>query len=162
VAIKHLRVLDHSVYENYQTNIYLYGLYSHIHFLLLRSFIQGICSSMRLLVNFHNKLIFYSKELLAPCPTPKLEDHPLLAVCDCLFNIFAATLHIWMSSPPSTTWGICHAVLNDHFTVCESILFQEASLRISMENDPTLSRPWMLESAVIHFSDQKYQGQWHI
>jgi hypothetical protein len=33
--------------------------------------------------------------LLAPRPTPKLEDHPLSAVRDCLFNIFAATLHIW-------------------------------------------------------------------
>jgi hypothetical protein len=32
--------------------------------------------------------------LLAPRPTPKLEDHPLSAVRDCLFNVFAATLHI--------------------------------------------------------------------
>jgi len=32
--------------------------------------------------------------LLAPHPTPKLEDRPLSAVRDCLFNIFAATLHI--------------------------------------------------------------------
>ena len=31
--------------------------------------------------------------MLAPRPTSKLEDHPLLAVRDCLFNIFAATLH---------------------------------------------------------------------
>jgi len=37
---------------------------------------------------------FYSKELLAPRPTPKLEDHPLSAVRDYLFNTFAATLHI--------------------------------------------------------------------
>jgi hypothetical protein len=40
-------------------------------------------------VNFRNKLIFYGEELLAPRPTPKLEDHPLSAVRDCLFNIFA-------------------------------------------------------------------------
>jgi hypothetical protein len=33
--------------------------------------------------------------LLAPRPTPKLEVHPLLSVCGCLFNIFAATLHRW-------------------------------------------------------------------
>ena len=32
--------------------------------------------------------------MLAPRPTPKLEDHPLSAVHDCLFNLFAATLHI--------------------------------------------------------------------
>ena len=31
--------------------------------------------------------------LLAPRPTPKLEDYPLSAFRDCLFNIFAATLH---------------------------------------------------------------------
>ena len=43
---------------------------------------------------FHNLICFYSEELLAPRPTPKLEDHPLSAVHDYLFNIFAATLHI--------------------------------------------------------------------
>jgi hypothetical protein len=40
------------------------------------------------------KIRFHGEELLAPRPTPKLEDHPLSAVRDCLFNIFAATLHI--------------------------------------------------------------------
>jgi len=38
--------------------------------------------------------VFYGKELLAPRPTTKLEDHPLSAVRYCLFNIFAANLHI--------------------------------------------------------------------
>ena len=37
---------------------------------------------------------FYSGELLAPRPIPKLEDHPLSAVQHCLFNIYAGTLHI--------------------------------------------------------------------
>ena len=37
---------------------------------------------------------FHGEALLAPRPTPKLEDHPSSAVRDCLFNIFAATLHI--------------------------------------------------------------------
>jgi len=37
---------------------------------------------------------FYSDELFAPHPTPKLEYHHLAAVRDCLFNIFPATLHI--------------------------------------------------------------------
>jgi hypothetical protein len=40
---------------------------------------------------FRNIIIFYGEELLAPRPTPKLEVHPLSAVRDCLFNIFAAT-----------------------------------------------------------------------
>ena len=43
---------------------------------------------------FRNKAIFYGEELSAPRPTPKLEDHPLSTVRDCLFNIFVATLHI--------------------------------------------------------------------
>jgi len=37
---------------------------------------------------------FYGEDLLALCPTPKLDDNPLSAVRDCLFNTFAATLHI--------------------------------------------------------------------
>ena len=32
--------------------------------------------------------------MLAPRPTPKLEDHPSSAVRGCLFNLFTATLHI--------------------------------------------------------------------
>jgi hypothetical protein len=41
---------------------------------------------------FRNIIIFYGEELLAPRQTPKLEDHPLSAVRECLFNVFAATL----------------------------------------------------------------------
>jgi len=41
--------------------------------------------------------VFIVKELLAPPPTSKLEDHPLSAVCDYFFSIFAATLLIWRS-----------------------------------------------------------------
>jgi len=44
---------------------------------------------------FYNILSFYSEELLAPCPTVKLENHPLSTACDCLFNMFAAIFHIW-------------------------------------------------------------------
>ena len=43
---------------------------------------------------FQNNFVFHGEELLAPRPTPKLEDHLLSAVHDCLFNIFAAALHI--------------------------------------------------------------------
>jgi hypothetical protein len=42
---------------------------------------------------FCSKANFYDEELSALRPTPKLEDHPLLADCGCLFNIHAATLH---------------------------------------------------------------------
>jgi hypothetical protein len=46
------------------------------------------CAVMR------NVLSFYGEELLASHSAPKLEDHPLFIVCDCLFSIFAPTLHI--------------------------------------------------------------------
>jgi len=44
--------------------------------------------------NFVTRYVSYGEELLAPRPTPKLEDQALSAVRDCLFNIFAATFHI--------------------------------------------------------------------
>jgi hypothetical protein len=65
---------------------------SHVHF-LLRSFIPGIRPGPRLLVYFCNMLLLYGEELLAPRPTPKLEDHPLSAVLD-WFNIFAAAIKL--------------------------------------------------------------------
>ena len=43
---------------------------------------------------FHNKISLFSEDLLVPCPYPKLEYHTFLAVRDCLFSIFTATLHI--------------------------------------------------------------------
>jgi len=43
---------------------------------------------------FRNKASFYVEELLAPLTTLKPENHPSSAVRYCLFNIFAATLHI--------------------------------------------------------------------
>jgi hypothetical protein len=65
---------------------------------LLRSY-QSISPGPRLCLRiFRNKIRFNREELWAPCPTPNLEDHPLSAVCDCLLNIFAATLHIGGSS----------------------------------------------------------------
>jgi len=48
--------------------------------------------------------------LLAPHPTPKLEDHPLSAVRGCLFNLFTATLHIGGHSSICNL-RTCHAVV---------------------------------------------------
>jgi hypothetical protein len=44
---------------------------------------------------FRNIILFYGEEFLVPRPTPKMEDYPLSAVCDCLFNVLAATFHNW-------------------------------------------------------------------
>jgi hypothetical protein len=41
----------------------------------------------------HTLIRLNSEEVLAPRPNPKLEDHYMSAVRDCLLNIFAATLH---------------------------------------------------------------------
>jgi hypothetical protein len=49
---------------------------------------------------------FYCEKLLTPRPTPKLEDHPLSPVRECLCDTFAATPHIWRSffyTHPNTT-----------------------------------------------------------
>jgi hypothetical protein len=43
---------------------------------------------------FRNLICSYGEELLAPRPTPKLENHPSSIVRDFLLNIFATTLHI--------------------------------------------------------------------
>jgi hypothetical protein len=66
---------------------------SHLSFPFLRSY-QSISLGLGYLFMFRNKTFFYVEELSTPRPTPKLEDHPLSAVRFCLFNIFAATLHI--------------------------------------------------------------------
>jgi hypothetical protein len=56
---------------------------------------QRIGPGPRLCRLFRNIIIFYGEELLAPRTNPKLEDHPLSAIRDCLFNVFAATLRNW-------------------------------------------------------------------
>ena len=66
---------------------------SHVPFSLLRSY-QSVSPGPRYTFTFRNKASFYCEELLAPRPTPNMEDHPLTSVRDCVFNIFAATLHI--------------------------------------------------------------------
>jgi len=60
------------------------------------------CASLWL---FRKRITFYGEELLVPRPKPKLEDHPLSAVRDCLFNIY------W--------WVKCH-----HVIPSEACLFQ--------------------------------------
>jgi hypothetical protein len=87
---------------------------SHIHFHSLRSFIQRIYPGPRLLVFFLNKLIFYGEELLAPCPTPKLEDRPLLAVL--------RTRHAVVTRDPPH--------LEENLTY-QSVIFIFATMRIS-------------------------------
>jgi hypothetical protein len=78
---------------------------SQVHFPSIRSIIQRIHPCPRLLVNVRNKIIFLRWGVVSPTPNLSVEDHLFSAVRDCLFNIFAATLHIWRPFPPSATWG---------------------------------------------------------
>jgi hypothetical protein len=51
---------------------------------------------------FHNKIRLYGEELLTPRPTPKLEDHPLLAVQDiCSYpSYWRLSLHLQPQDVP--------------------------------------------------------------
>jgi hypothetical protein len=89
------------------------------HFSVPGSFCQRIRPGPRLSFLFRNKLGVLWWWVVSPRPTPKLEDHPLSAVRDCLFNICPATLHIWRPSPPSANLG--HAMpwwQANHLTWC--------------------------------------------
>ena len=66
---------------------------NHVRFPLFRSY-QRTSLWQRYVFIFRNKVSFYGEELLATRPTPKLEDHPLSADRDCVFNIFEAALPI--------------------------------------------------------------------
>ena len=63
--------------------------------------------------NFMNEDYFYNVRLLASRQTPKLKNNSWSDVHDCLFNIFAANLHIWRPTPPSATQGTRHAGLHN-------------------------------------------------
>jgi len=62
------------------------------------------------MLTFRNNDSFYSETFLTHRPNSKLEDHPLSAVGDCLFNIFTATLHIGGRSSIRNL-RTCHAVV---------------------------------------------------
>ena len=64
---------------------------SHFPFQLLMLY-RRISPDPRQMYPFRQKASYYREELLAPRPNPKMEDHPLSAVRDCLVNLFAATL----------------------------------------------------------------------
>jgi hypothetical protein len=55
---------------------------------------QRISQSPRPSEMFCNMLTFHGDKLLAIRPTPPDGGPPLVSLRDCLFNIFAATLHI--------------------------------------------------------------------
>jgi hypothetical protein len=70
----------------------------HIHFLSRRPFIQGICPGPRLLMNFHNKLIFLWWGVVSPTPNPKAGRPPLVGclwlLIQCIHSYLEAVFSI--------------------------------------------------------------------
>ena len=107
---------------------------------------------------FLNK-VFYREGLLAPRPTPKLEDHPLSAVDDSLFNLFAATLLIGGRSSIRNL-RTCHAlVTGTHYMVVyhppiviELPVFKTNILRICVFVRPVF---FMCDSFECYISNRK-------
>ena len=75
---------------------------SHFLKIHLNIILPSTPGSTKWLWTFRNKIRFYGEALLALRPTPQLDDHTLSAVRDCLFNIFAATVH---TVPPPASGG---------------------------------------------------------
>ena len=82
------------------------------HFSLLRPY-QNINPDSKQVFMFCNKATFYGEEWSTIYPTPKLEDHHLSDVRDCLFNIFTATLYIGGRSFICTLKK-CHTMVTDN------------------------------------------------
>jgi hypothetical protein len=85
--------------------------------------VRGSCN------RFVTGYVLYGEQLLAPRPTPKLEDHPLSAVRDCLFDVFAAALLIGGRSSnrnPRTRHAV---VTGTHLSLfCRMLLNSQLSL----------------------------------
>jgi hypothetical protein len=114
----------------------------------------------------------YSEELLTPHQTPKLENHPLSAVCDCLFHVFAATLHIGgrssvhnlrkhhaMVMDPLIISGQNFAIVYKYFstawTFMCSVIYLEFNLKSILPNSGTFPLGHF-EYNSLHSSDLKY------
>jgi hypothetical protein len=97
-------------------------------------------------------VLFYGEKLLALRPTPKLEDHLLSAVRDCLFNIHAATLHPQPADAPCR--GDRDPVIA-HLMEFRVVPFVSLMLSFSMSNEKS-KRMHYRGKAWISFSTYKY------
>ena len=109
---------------------------------------------------FRNMVRFYGEELLAPRPTLNLAYYPLSALRDCLFNIFAATLHIGGRSSirnlrtrhavvtgTRLSWNLRVLVLISAITVRVVTINRNSSLHVVKFNC-TMFRPMYKEPSV--------------
>ena len=88
-----------TVYSDHEVQgLFTFSYKPHIPFPSLKSL--HIIRSFGSICRCYNTLIFMLRGFLSPRPIPKLDDHPLSALRNCLFSISAATLHIWRPFPP--------------------------------------------------------------
>ena len=80
-------------------------LFSHLRLGVCLGCTEGLVRIQGSCIRFVTWLSFYGEELLASRPTPKLEDHLVSAVRECLFNIFSNYPPYLEAVPPSATWG---------------------------------------------------------
>jgi len=80
----------------------------HVLFLLLE-LCKRICANLSPIVTFHNILAFYD-EFCGPSPNPKLVNHPLLAVCDCIKYIHSCPPYL-EAVPSICTLRMCYTIV---------------------------------------------------
>ena len=110
----------------------------HCSFPFLRSH-QRISPGRRHIYPIRNEVSLYREELLAFRPTPKLEDYPLSAVRDYLFNTFTATFHIGGYSSIRKLRTRHTVVTGTHLSQSDFKSASQASLTFCKALRPTLS-----------------------
>ena len=106
-----------------------------------------------------NMLSFYSEALLAPLPTPKLENHPLSAVLNCLFNKFAAAIH---TGGRSTTryLGARRAIVTYHLSVLSLITDSSSGQNYKVDwirckkSKNSVTEHWLLKGLMLSSSSR--------
>jgi hypothetical protein len=89
----------------------------------------------------HNMIHLSGEKVLTPRPTPNQEDHPLSAVRDCLFNIFAATLHIGGRSTIRNTRTRHSVVTGTHLSWVDVFGDEKTSARRNLCSVPSSPYP---------------------
>jgi hypothetical protein len=82
-----------------------------------------------------NILCFYREDLLKLRPTLKLEDHHLSAIRDCLFNIFADTLHIGGRSSTRNLRTLRAVATGTHLSLLVTYIYRHEGLRLEVVDE---------------------------
>jgi len=88
---------------------------------------QRINTGLKHFWMIHNMTCLYSEELLLPRPTPKLEDHPLPAARDFLFNTFAIIIFSNRPYSYSVLMELCNCEAFLHFLLPSCFVFYHNS-----------------------------------